>query len=157
MYCFQILLNPAILSADKHWLPKPTWRQRSGGNPVIFLSGKDVFLTLSLAWSCCVVISKLSHLVSSCSTCKSLKAHEREGLKRFFWRCLKLRYPVVSCDWRSWPVSGEAFLFVLHVYLTTFQEFFWLWGSRHVLSSHFGTHGTVDYTDSSKLHENLFK
>lgn len=55
MYCFQILLNPAILSADKHRLPKPTWRQRGGGNPVIFLSGKDVFLTLSLAWSCSVV------------------------------------------------------------------------------------------------------
>lgn len=112
MYRFQILLKPAILSADKHRLPKPTWRRLSGGNPVIFLSGKDVFLTRSLAWSRCVVISNLSHLVSSCSTCKSLKAHEREGLKRFFWRWLKSRYPVVSCDWRLWPVSGEAFLFV---------------------------------------------
>lgn len=79
------------------------------------------------------------------------KHMSRWGLKRFFCRCLKSRYPVVSCDWRLWPVSGEAFLFVLHVYLTTFQEFFWLWGSKHVVSFHFGTHGTVDYTDSSKL------
>lgn len=123
MYRFQILLNPAILSADKHGLPIPTWKRCSGGNPVIFLSGKDVFLTHTLAWSRCVVISNLSHSVSSCSTCKSLKAHEQKGLKRFFWRCLKSRYPVVSCDWRLWPVSGDAFLFVLHVIWQLFRSF----------------------------------
>lgn len=35
-----------------------------------------------------------------------------------------------------------------------FRIFYWLWGGRHVLSSHFGTHGTMDFTHSGKLHEN---
>lgn len=94
MYRFQILLNPAILSADKHRLPTP--------NLVIFLSGKDVFLTLSLAWSRCVVISNLSHLVCQAAQHANPWKHMSEKVWRGF------SGDVWNRDIQLCPVTGDC-------------------------------------------------
>lgn len=151
MFHFQILLKPAILSADKHGLPKLSLRQCGRGNPVTFLSGKEVFLTIPLAWSCCVVTSNLSRSVASCSTCKSLNDKIGRGCSGDVRNRDVLLCALTGDSGRS--QKRQVFLCCMFIW-QLFRIFYWLWGSRHVLSSHFGTHGTVDFTHSGKLHEN---
>lgn len=92
---------------------------------------------------------------TSLTLCQAAQhANPWKHMSKKVWRGLS--GDVWSRDIQLWPVTGDCGrsrerLFVcVTCYLTTFQEFFWLWGIRHVLSFHFGTHGTVDYTDSSK-------